>query len=72
MEKAGRPPHGGEGPSRSYVIMLAKILVIAMEDTAALGMEELSLRLCDGLEEIMDRYNLKPEDLNLVKLPPSE
>lgn len=53
--------------SQSYAIMLAKLLMIAMEDFAAIGMEDWSLRLRDGIEEIMVRYELKPEDLRFLQ-----
>jgi hypothetical protein len=61
--------HGAEGigPRQSYAIMLAKLLMIAMEDFAAMGMEDWSLRLGEGIEEIMVRYELQPEDIRLPR-----
>jgi hypothetical protein len=56
--------------NQSYAIMLAKLLMIAMEDFATMGMEDWSLRLRDGIEEIMVRYELKPEDIRFVKSQP--
>jgi hypothetical protein len=53
--------------SQSYAIMLAKLLMIAMEDFQAMGMEDWSLRLRDGIEEIMVRYELKPEDIRFFE-----
>ncbi len=53
----------GIGPRQAYAIMLAKLLMIAMEDFAAIGMEDWSLRLREGIEEIMLRYDLQPEDI---------
>ncbi len=53
--------------NQSYAIMLAKLLIIAMEDFATIGMEDWSLRLRDGIEEIMLRYELKPEDIRFLK-----
>jgi len=54
-------------PNQSYAIMLAKLLIIAMEDFATIGMEDWSLRLRDGVEEIMVRYGLKPEDISFLQ-----
>jgi hypothetical protein len=54
-------------PHQSYAIMLAKMLIIAMEDFAAIGMEDWSLRLRDGIEEIMARYGLRPEDIRVPR-----
>lgn len=54
-------------PSQSYAIMLAKLLMIAMEDFAAIGMEDWSLLLRDGVEELMFKYELKPEDIRFLK-----
>ena len=54
-------------PDQAYAIMLAKLLMIAMEDFAAMGMEDWSLRLRDGVEEIMVRYELKPDDIRLLQ-----
>ncbi len=55
------------GPRQSYAIMLAKMLMIAMEDFAAIGMEDWSLRLGEGVEEIMARYELRPEDIRVPR-----
>lgn len=56
-----------EGASQSYAIMLAKILLVAIEDFAALGMEDLSLRLRDGVQEIMAKYQLTQEDIRITR-----
>ncbi len=57
----------GASASQSYAIMLAKLLMIAMEDFQSMGMEDWSLRLRDGIEEIMVRYELKPEDIRSLQ-----
>jgi hypothetical protein len=56
-----------EAADQSYVIMLAQILIVAMEDFAALGMEDLTLLLREGIKEIMDKYELKPEDVRVTR-----
>jgi hypothetical protein len=56
-----------EDASQAYAVMLAKILIVAMEDFAALGMEELTARLREGIKEIMDKYELKPDDVRITR-----
>jgi len=44
-------------------VMLAKMLVFAMVDFEDLGMPDWSIKLEEGINEIMTRYELRPEDL---------
>jgi hypothetical protein len=49
--------------SRKSALMLAKMLVFAMSDFEDLGMPDWSHTLHQGINEIMNKYELRPEDL---------
>lgn len=49
--------------SRKSALMLAKMLVFAMSDFEDLGMADWSVTLHQGINEIMSKYELRPEDL---------
>jgi hypothetical protein len=49
--------------TRKSALMLAKMLVFAMSDFEDLGMPDWSVTLHQGVNEIMSKYELRPEDL---------
>jgi hypothetical protein len=53
--------------SRKSAVMLAKMLVFAMVDFEDLGMPDWSLKLEQGINEIMAKYEIRPEDLRVSR-----
>lgn len=51
--------------SRKSAVMLAKMLVFAMVDFEDLGMPDWSLKIEQGINEIMAKYEIRPEDLRV-------
>jgi len=66
MRQSSHNPQS-EAANPVYAMMLAKILIVATEDFAALGMQELSKQLREGIKEIMDKHQLKPEDVRVPR-----
>jgi hypothetical protein len=61
MESALDP--AADKASRKSALMLAKMLVFAMSDFEDLGMPDWSNTLHQGINEIMTKYKLCPEDI---------
>jgi hypothetical protein len=55
----------GESQSRSFVVMLSKVLLFAISDLEELRMRNCSLRLHQVINELMLKYNLEAEDINM-------
>ncbi len=53
--------------SRKSALMLAKMLVFAMADFDDLGMPDWSDKLHQGVNEIMSKYELRPEELRVLR-----
>jgi hypothetical protein len=65
MESAANP--AADKASRKSALMLAKMLVFAMTDFEELGMPDWSHTLHQGVNEIMTKYQLRPEDLRAFR-----
>lgn len=49
--------------SQNYALMLARMLIFAIEDFQTLGMEDWSLRLGEGVTEIMKKFDLSEAEI---------
>jgi hypothetical protein len=63
------PPNLSQTQENSYryALMLARMLMFAIEDFQSLGMEDWSLRLGEGVNDLMKKFDLNEADLRFKK-----